>query len=191
MEEKDNKFIEKDELTGDKLLSGHDYDDIKELDNRLPRWWLWLFILSCVWAVIYLFVYDVIGIFPHQQDEYKNEIAKNPIVMPASIDTNAVALTDEASLTAGKAIFDQQCVACHLAQGQGKIGPNLCDTFAIHGCQFKDYLKIISVGVPEKGMISWRAQLSPDQIVKVASYIFTLKGTTPPDPKEPQGVPCK
>jgi cytochrome c oxidase cbb3-type subunit 3 len=191
MEIKDNKSIEKDELTGDKILSGHEYDDIKELDNKLPRWWLWLFILSCVWAVIYLFVYDVIKVFPHQKDEYKNEIANNPLKTSSAYDTNQVVLTDAASLAAGKDVFEKQCVACHLAQGQGKIGPNLCDTFAIHGCSFKDNLKIINIGVPEKGMISWSVQLSQTQISQVASYIMTLQGTNPPDPKEPQGVPCK
>jgi cytochrome c oxidase cbb3-type subunit 3 len=191
MEIKDNKSIEKDELTGDKILAGHEYDDIKELDNKLPRWWLWLFILSCVWAVIYLFTFDVIKVFPHQEQEFKNEIANNPLIVIASYDTNQVVLTDPASIAAGKDVFDKQCVACHLAQGQGKIGPNLCDTFAIHGCGFKDYLKIINIGVPEKGMISWKNQLSQAQISQVSSYLMTLKGTNPPDPKEPQGVPCK
>jgi len=143
MEIKDNKSIEKDELTGDSIISGHEYDDIKELDNRLPRWWLWLFILSCVWGVVYLFVYDVFKVFPHQEQEYKNEIAGNPLVVNAGFDTNQVALTDPASIAAGKDVFDKQCVACHLSQGQGKIGPNLCDTFSIHGCSFRDYLKII------------------------------------------------
>jgi cytochrome c oxidase cbb3-type subunit III len=193
MEINKNQPIEKDELTGDNILAGHEYDDIKELDNRLPRWWLWLFIITIVWGVVYLFLFDVFKVAPHQQEEYQKEVAEagiNPM-QAAELDTTLVALTDPASLTAGKEVFDKQCVACHLAQGQGKIGPNLCDTFAIHGCGFKDVYKVITIGVPEKGMISWKTQLSKDQIVKVASYILTLKGTNPPDPKEPQGDPCK
>ncbi|MEI6899612.1 MAG: cbb3-type cytochrome c oxidase N-terminal domain-containing protein, partial [Bacteroidota bacterium] len=180
MEIKDNKSIEKDELTGDKLLSGHEYDGIKELDNRLPRWWLWLFIISIVWAVVYLFMFDVIKVAPHQQEEFQSEIKQygDPL-MAAAFDTNQVALADPASLEAGKAVYDKFCVACHLAQGQGKIGPNLCDTFAIHGCDFKSILKTVAFGYPEKGMIAWKAQLSKDDIVKVSSFILTLKGTNP------------
>jgi cytochrome c oxidase cbb3-type subunit III len=194
METNNNKTIEKDELTGDKLLSGHEYDGITELDNRLPRWWLWLFIISIVWAVVYLFTFDVFKIFPHQEQEFRNEMQAAANLTPdqsAFFDTNQVALTDQASIDAGKAVFQKQCVACHLAEGQGKIGPNLCDSFSIHGCGFKDVLKTITIGVPEKGMISWKTQLSKDEIVKVASYILTLKGTNPPNPKEPQGAPCK
>jgi len=52
-------------------------------------------------------------------------------------------------------------------------------------------VNIIVVGAPEKGMISWKTQLSVDQIKKVASFVMTLKGTTPPNPKAPQGEPCK
>ena len=190
MEINENKPIEKDEVTGDKILAGHEYDGIKELDNRLPRWWLWLFIITIVWGVIYLFVFDVIKIAPHQQEEFQKEMVANPL--PTSVmDTNTVAMTDPASIEAGKAVFEKSCVACHLAQGQGKIGPNLCDTFAIHGCGFKDVLKTINNGYPGKGMISWKTQLTPDQIVKVASYVMTLNGTNPPNPKEPQGDPCK
>jgi cytochrome c oxidase cbb3-type subunit 3 len=191
MEINENKPIEKDELTGDKILAGHEYDDIRELDNRLPRWWLWLFIITVIWGVIYLFLFDVIKVAPHQEKEYQNEMTEAGPVQSAELDTTVVALTDPASLAAGKEIFDKQCVACHLALGQGKIGPNLCDTFSIHGCSFKDIFKVTTIGVPEKGMISWKTQLSKDQIVQVSSYILTLQGTNPPDPKEPQGDPCK
>jgi len=196
MEINENKFIQKDELTDDKLLSGHEYDGIRELDNRLPRWWLWLFIITAVWGVIYLLVYDVFKIAPHQQDEYKNEMAAMGGVTPAQkaniADTaGLVALTAQANLDAGKATFTRVCVACHLAGGQGLVGPNLTDNFSIHGCGYKNIVNIITVGQPDKGMISWKDQLTRQQILDVASYVLTLKGTNPPNPKAPQGDPCK
>ena len=193
MENNKNKLIEKDELTGDTLLSGHEYDGIKELDNRLPRWWVWLFILSIVWAIGYLFAFDILKIAPHQLQEYQNEVNAAGIdpAQAKPADTNLVALTSPTDIDAGKVIFTKLCVACHLDQGQGNVGPNLCDSFSIHGCGFKDVVKIINIGVPAKGMISWKTQLSNDDIVKVASYILTLKGTNPPNPKAPQGDPCK
>jgi cytochrome c oxidase cbb3-type subunit III len=193
--ENNNKNIEKDELTGDKLLSGHEYDNIRELDNRLPLWWVWLFIITIVFAVAYVFIYDVFKVAPHQQDEYKNEIAaagalpSGQPAMPAN--SSLTALTDQPSLDAGKEIWIKTCKVCHLELGQGLVGPNLTDDFSIHGCRFPDVVNIINVGAPEKGMISWKTQLTGDQIMKVASFVMTLKGTNPPNPKAPQGEPCK
>ena len=195
MENNDKKNVEKDELTGDKLLSGHEYDNIRELDNRLPRWWLWLFIITIAFAVVYIFIYDVLRVAPYQQEEYKKEIAEAGALLPNQPAIQAaatlIALTDQPSLDAGKAIWEKSCKVCHLDLGQGLVGPNLCDNFSIHGCRFPDVVNIITVGAPEKGMISWKTQLTNDQIMKVASFVMTFRGTNPPNPKAPQGEPCK
>ncbi len=187
--------VEKDELTGDQLLSGHEYDEIRELDNNLPKWWVWLFIITIVFSVAYIFLYDVFKIAPGQQEEYKREMASagvSPAGQPgAPADASLAPLTDQASLDAGKDIWLKQCKVCHLEGGQGLVGPNLTDTFAIHGCSYADVVNIITIGAPEKGMISWKAQLSDTQIKQVASYTMTLRGTNPPNPKAPQGEPCK
>ena len=187
----EHKTVEKDELTGDKLLSGHDYDNIRELDNNLPKWWVWLFIITIVWSLVYVFVFDVIKVVPHQQDEWKNEMAAAP-GQSSTVDTaGLVALTDQPSLDAGREIWLKQCKVCHLEGGQGLVGPNLTDNYSIHGCAYGQVVNIIVVGVPEKGMIPWKTQLSDTQIKQVASYTMTLRGTTPPNPKAPQGEPCK
>ncbi len=190
-----NKTVEKDELTGDKLLAGHEYDNIRELDNNLPKWWVWMFIITIVWSVAYIFVYDVIEAAPYQQDEWKNEMAAAGSSASgqsaALIAADTIALADQPSLDAGKEIWIKQCKVCHLEGGQGLVGPNLTDNFAISGCSYANVVNIIRVGAPEKGMISWKTQLSDDQIRKVASYVMTLKGTTPPNQKAPQGEPCK
>ncbi len=195
MEMNEHKTVEKDELTGDKLLSGHEYDNIRELDNNLPKWWVWLFIITIIFAVVYIFVFDVIKVAPYQQEEWKKEMADAGSLAPGQsaliVNANLAALTDKSSLEAGKDIWLKQCKVCHLEGGQGLVGPNLTDNFSIHGCAYTDVVNTIIVGVPEKGMISWKTQLSDDQILKVASYVMTLKGTTPPNPKAPQGEPCK
>lgn len=194
MESKDQHIIEKDEVTGDKLLSGHEYDDIRELDNNLPKWWTWLFIITIVFSVIYVTQYDLLRAWPYQQEEWEAEMAAagGPSAAGASLtfDSTLTALTEPAALEAGKALWDKHCKVCHL-EGQGLVGPNLTDNFSIHGCSFPEIVKIVVVGAPEKGMISWKGQLSDDDIRKVSSYTLSLAGKTFPNPKEPQGEPCK
>ena len=133
---------------------------------------------------------------PHQEEEYKNEMAAAKAVNPSGgtavlADSTLMPLTDATSMDAGKAVWTQRCVVCHLAGGQGLVGPNLTDAFSIHGCRYCDIVNVITNGVPEKGMISWKTQITKDQILQVASYVVTLKGTNPPNPKAPQGDPCK
>lgn len=197
MEPNQASQFEKDELTGDKLLAGHEYDGIRELDNKLPKWWLWLFYITIIFAAVYGLRYHFLGLGDLQVQEYEKEMAEASVIYQKPAEENVitaetvVALTDEASLAAGKEIWDKQCAVCHLAQGQGLVGPNMTDEYWIHGCSINDIYHLIVVGVPEKGMISWKDQLTPEQIQQVSSFILTLKGTNPPNPKEPQGEKCE
>jgi len=182
----------KDELTGDKLLEGHEYDGIMELDNKLPKWWLGLFYITIIFSVIYVLRYHVLKTADLQAMEYEKEIAaaedKYKSAKPDMIDASTVSLlTDAASMEAGKAIYDLHCSVCHLSKGEGLVGPNMTDEYWIHGGSMADLYNIIVVGVPAKGMISWKDQLSPTEIQQVASYILSLQGTDPPNAKAPEG----
>jgi len=182
----------KDELTGDKLLDGHEYDGIMELDNKLPKWWLGLFYITIIFAVIYVLRYHVLKTADLQAMEYEKEVAeaidKYKSAKPDVIDASTVeVLTDAASMEAGKAIYDKNCMVCHLSKGEGLVGPNMTDEYWIHGGSMADIYDIIVVGVPAKGMISWKDQLSPTEIQQVASFILSLQGTNPPNPKAPEG----
>jgi cytochrome c oxidase cbb3-type subunit 3 len=197
MEPNEHNLIEKDELTGDKLLSGHEYDGIKELDNKLPKWWLWLFYITIIFALVYFIRLHVLQTADKQDDAYAKEVEAAMIQYKATrsastIDaSNVTLLTDATSIAAGKAIFDKSCVVCHLAQAQGLVGPNLTDDNWIHGCKIGDIFNLITTGVPDKGMISWKDQLTAEQIQQVSSYIVSLKGSNPPNPKAPQGELCQ
>jgi cytochrome c oxidase cbb3-type subunit III len=197
MEPNENKLVEKDPLTGDTIISGHEYDGIQELDNKLPKWWLGLFFITIIFAVVYFVSFHVLKIGANPEEEYNNEVAAAKMEFkeagPANTinASNVTLLTDDAAKAEGKAIFDKNCVVCHLAQGQGLVGPNLTDEYWIHGCKIGQIFNIITVGVPDKGMISWQTQLTPEQIQKVASYIVSLQGSNPPNPKAPQGDLCK
>ena len=177
-------------------IPGHEYDGIRELDNKLPPWWVWGFYISIFWGVVYLFYYHVLPATPLQDNEFASEMkvleaARTRFLAEAKlkVDENSVTkLTDEVSLEAGRGIYQGKCAACHAADGGGLVGPNLTDSYWIHGGGIKDIFRTISQGVPEKGMIAWKDQLNPLQIQQVSSYIATLHGTTPAVAKDPQGT---
>ena len=175
---------------------GHDYDGIRELDNRLPPWWLYGFYLCILFAVIYLYRFHVSHTAPLSKEEYTismNEaaVAKEAYLKKAANkvdETNVTYLTDAASLDAGKKIFITICMACHQADGGGAVGPNLTDQYWLHGGSIKDIFKTIKYGWPEKGMKSWQDDYSPVQIAQLSSFVKSLQGTKSAKPKEPQGV---
>ena len=179
------------------ILLAHDYDGIRELDNVLPPWWLWLFYGTIAWGVMYLVNVHVINVWPHQQEEYAQEMAQakaDIIAYQAQFknlvnEDNVTLLTDAGSIAAGNTEFHEYCVACHGPALEGKegLGPNLTDPYWKHGGGIKNVFHTIAYGVPEKGMISWKAQLKPVEIQNLASYILSMQGSNPPNAKAPEG----
>jgi cytochrome c oxidase cbb3-type subunit 3 len=177
------------------LLMDHDYDGIKELDNNLPPWWVYLFYACIVFSVIYLVRYEIMGA-PDQETELKTELAQAKVEVaeymktaPDLMDEKTVTLlTEPADLDKGKAIFATNCVACHRADAGGQIGPNLTDEHWILGGGIKNLFHTITNGGRDgKGMIAWKASLKPKEIQAVASYVISLRGSNPKDPKAPDG----
>ena len=105
----------------------------------------------------------------------------------ANSKTKIQPITDKVGLTKGKAIFTKNCLACHGANAEGLIGPNMTDKYWIHGGSLEDIIHIINVGVIAKGMIPWKPLLSKEEIHQVSSYILTLQGTNPENAKAPEG----
>ncbi|MBJ6368705.1 cbb3-type cytochrome c oxidase N-terminal domain-containing protein [Snuella sedimenti] len=177
------------------IILDHNYDGIKELDNNLPPWWLYAFYISIIFSVVYLLRYHVFN-GPTQIDELETELAEARTAIEAYkktakdlVDVNTVTLlTDASDLSAGKTVFETNCVACHMADGGGGIGPNLTDTYWILGGGIKNVFKTISEGGRSgKGMIAWKQQLKPIEMAQVASYVLSFQGTTPANPKAPEG----
>ena len=97
-------------------------------------------------------------------------------------------LTDAADLKSGEAIFTQNCAVCHMADGGGGIGPNLTDNHWILGGGIKNVFNTIMEGGRDgKGMISWKQSFKPSEVAQVASYVLSLQGTTPANPKAAEG----
>ncbi len=247
------------------VLLDHDYDGIRELDNDMPSWWVYMFYVTIVIAVIYLLYFHVFNLGDLSREEYYKEMnpdyvetgpirnvtfespwyATDPDITPRMVakfadhvgenvsferlireakrranpeqlamlnedfpsdeiiepvklaaatsgptkPTDLEPLTDAASLAAGADIFRQHCAVCHGPQGQGGIGPNMADYYWIHGGDINDIVHIINVGVPAKGMIPWDKTLRAEQIRQVGSYLISLEGSNPPNPKAPEGNP--
>lgn len=177
-------------------MMDHEVDGIRELDNKLPRWWVWLFHLTTLFAVVYMLYYHVFDIGDLQAAQYERSVAaargpaQEPAAAAAAVPDADEPSTEQTVLARGRSVFTANCVVCHGQNGEGLIGPNLCDDFWIHGPTYADSLHTIREGVPAKGMISWKTMLKPADITAVASYIYTLRGTTPPNAKAPEGQPA-
>ncbi len=180
----------------DKYFSDHDYDGIKELNNPSPYWVLFLFLGTIGFSLFYLvhyFGYPNNG--KDQVSEYNQTVAaamQNTGQNPA--EQGGLALDNKELMAMGAKLFTEKgCIACHGTKGEGNaIGPNLTDKFWIHGCKPADVVKIISDGVPEKGMTPFKSMMTEAQIKSVTAYILgALVGSNPPNGKAPQGVECK
>ncbi len=179
----------------DLLLLDHNYDGIRELDNKLPPWWLYLFYGGILFGAIYLVRYEIMG-GDDQETELRKElaqakadVAKYMLTAPDMMDENKVTkVTEAAGLAKGKAIYDTNCAACHRADGGGQIGPNLTDEHWIFGGSIKNLFHTITNGGRDgKGMVAWKGTLKPTEIQLVASYVLSLQGSNPKDPKAPDG----
>lgn len=177
-----------------KLLLDHDYDGIKELNNKIPPWFMAIFYGTILWGAYYMVDYHILGSGNVQEDEYAVEVQmaamEREILNKSGALVNEETVTvldDVGSLANGKETFIKNCAACHGQNGEGLVGPNFTDDYWIHGNKINDLFKTIKYGVPQKGMISWQAQLDPTQMQEVASYILTLRGTNPPNQKAPEG----
>ncbi len=176
----------------DKLLD-HDYDGIREFDNRLPNWWLYTLYGAIVFAVGYWMAYHTWGWAPLSHERYHQEqvaAAEAQLAAMAGQELSDEALslmsTVPATVEQGRAVFEQFCVVCHKADGSGSVGPNLTDRYWLHGSQPLDIHHTVTNGVPDKGMAAWGSQLGPMRVQNVVAYVLTLKGRNLPG-KEPQG----
>ena len=200
-------------------MSGHDYDGITELDNKLPRWWVWLFWITIAFSAAYLAHYHVLGSGQLQIAEYEGDLkaaadakaayelahsvgkGENTVGTPPIYQTGGAPalaapaapaadpvdpLTDSATLAKGKGVYMINCLPCHGDKGQGIVGPNMTDDWFIHGPLFADTLRTIREGVIAKGMVPWKGVLKNEDVIAVGSFVHSLRGTSPPNPKAPE-----
>lgn len=169
------------------LMMDHEADGIRELDNKLPTWWVWLFYGCIAFAAVYLCYYHLfargdLAEKGQMAAEYQAEMKNGEALKSAAVgrfESGIRALqpsADPVRLDAGRRTFATWCAPCHRADGGGLVGPNLTDEYWIHGSNFADNVTTIWNGVPAKGMVTWKNTLKPEQIYEVASFIYTLRG---------------
>lgn len=179
-----------------KPMEGHAYDGIQELDNPLPRWWLYGFYLTIVFGALYFSYYEL-GSGVSLNAAYEARVAgirRQRAAVPGNgFDETAFAalLNDTAAMRNAHEMYEEKCAACHGDKGQGVIGPNLTDKFWIHGGMPGQILKTIRAGVGDKGMPAWSEQLKDDETLRLTAYVVSLQGTNPAGAKEPQGTPIE
>ncbi|HIP31450.1 MAG TPA: c-type cytochrome [Crocinitomicaceae bacterium] len=171
------------------ILMHHEYDGIKELDNNLPPWWVWMFWVTIVFAVVYVFNYHILGTADLQIAEYEKDMKQSEELVQAYLKeqgmqvdaSNVTLMEDEAELATGKTIFEANCVLCHNPNGEGNIGPNLTDNAWIYGYDIATVFTTVKDGTT-KGMPEHASKLNPIQLQQVASFILTMpeaKGKSP------------
>ena len=180
------------EYQPDQLLD-HEYDGIQEYDNRLPNWWLYTLYGAIVFGVGYWIVFHTFQTVPLPVERYEEEMQLAAEAQLERIEgqdlsneTFSVLLSVPKRVEAGKLVFTQFCVVCHLEQGQGSVGPNLTDAYWVHGASPLEIHKTVTDGVPEKGMAAWGSLLGPTKVQDVVTYVLTLKDTNIPG-KAPEG----
>ncbi|MCK9640082.1 MAG: c-type cytochrome [Prolixibacteraceae bacterium] len=180
----------------EKYFSDHDYDGIKELNNPSPYWVLLLFLGTIGFSLFYAVHY--FGYPDNGRDQY-SEYNKQMAMAGKKSDQNPATqagafVMDQAQMDAGAKLFTEKgCIACHGAKGEGNaIGPNMTDKFWINGCKPVDLIKVVTEGVPAKGMTPFKSMMTEAQIKSVVAYILgALVGSNPPNAKAQQGVECK
>lgn len=175
----------------------HVYDGIVEENHPIPGWFRALFYGTILAGGIYFFYYGF-GFGMNQADEYaKRRAADESLQLTAALKENAklpseeelrALLADSGKREVGAKLYEVRCVSCHGSKGEGGIGPNLADSYWIHGSKLTEIHAVIRNGVLDKGMPPWGSMLQPSEIVALVVHVRTLLGSNPAGAKAPQGA---
>lgn len=182
-------------MSDEDRLMHHEYDGIREYDNPLPFWWKGIFLISIAHAAAYFTWYHLGGPGKTEEERYAADLREHEARRAAApvaavvVDEDRLAsmAKDPSVVERGHTVYVKNCASCHSDKGQGLVGPNLTDTFQIHGTSRLDVYTTIQNGVPEKGMLSWGPVLPPDELAAVAAFVTTLRGTDVPGGKAAEG----
>lgn len=177
--------------------TGHEYDGIREQDNKLPRWWLFTLYGAIAFAFAYWLYYHSFDVGQGPREVYAEEWAAMEAARVAREEKAAKELSDEVLVTMsrdaavvarGREAYAANCGACHGDKGQGLVGPNLTDAYWLHGARPLDNMKVIADGFLAKGMPAWKPVLGMEKVKDVVAYLVTLRGTNATGGKGAEGT---
>jgi cytochrome c oxidase cbb3-type subunit III len=171
-------------VSGHDELLDHEYDGIREYDNPLPRWWVWIFAGSFWFSIAYFFHYHVshdgqsaAAAYEADVAEVRENEAQASLAEPVSEESLGKLMADAALMNDARGLFGLRCAPCHGDRAQGVIGPNLTDFAWLHGAgNLVEIFGVIDQGVLAKGMPAWSKQLSPIEVRKLAAFVGTQRG---------------
>ena len=169
--------------------TGHVWDgDLRESNNPMPRWWMWLFVITIVFGLLYLAAYPGLGSLPGQLNwtmhgEYEQELEKankelGPLYAQFAAKKTEELAGDGNAMAIGERLFMNNCAQCHGSDARGSKGfPNLTDTDWLHGGTPDKIKETITRG--RHGVMPPMAAAvgSPDDVKNVANYVLSLSGS--------------
>ena len=169
--------------------TGHIWDeDLRELNNPLPRWWLWLFVITVVFAAVYLALYPGLGSAPGvlkwtstgqwQTEQDKAHAAMAPVYAKYTAMPAEALAKDSKAMGIGERLFVNNCAQCHGSDAHGSKGfPNLTDGDWLGGSGAEYIVKTINAG--RVGMMPPMAAAvgTADDIKNVSHYVLSLSGS--------------
>ena len=175
----------------------HDIDGIKEYDNPMPGWLMAIWWGSLIFSAGYLMFFALSFGETTMDAEYRQQTQDavanvqayfdaHPLVPPKPGELLAGA-TNAAVLDAGASRFARSCAPCHGDHAQGLIGPNLTDDHWLHGGSVEQIFQTVAKGWPAKGMPPWGRALRPEELSALVSYVRSLQGSNPANPRPPEG----
>lgn len=175
-------------------LTHQSCDGIRQCDNPLPVWWMWLFVGCLLFAPPYFWYYHNGTSGRSLVDHHDEELVENLKLqfsqmgeVTADRETLVRFLYEDSWLRVGRSIFKTNCVACHGRDGMGQVGPNLRDDHYKNVADIADILKVLQVGANAGAMPAWKSKLSTNEIVLVSAYVASLRGSGDGSGKPPEG----
>ena len=173
--------------------TGHVWDnDLKEMNNPLPRWWMWLFVITVVFSAIYLAFYPGLGSYSGtlnwtSQGQYEAEQAKaraamEPVYAPFMTMTAEEMAQDTKAMGIGQRLFLNNCAQCHGSNARGsKSFPNLADNDWLWGDSLDSIKTTITQG--RNGMMPPMAAAvgTAEDVRNVANYVLSLSDSPHPN----------
>ncbi|OGB34602.1 MAG: cytochrome-c oxidase, cbb3-type subunit III [Burkholderiales bacterium RIFCSPLOWO2_12_FULL_61_40] len=176
-------------LTAHDNTTGHVWDgDLREMNNPLPRWWVWLFVITIVFSFAYLAIYPGLGSFGgklawSQVGQYQAEIDKGnkevaPLYAKFAAMTPEEMSRDPQAHAIGERLFMNNCSQCHGSDAHGGKGfPNLADADWLHGGTPDKIIETIAQGRMGQMPVMAAAVGTSDDVKNVANYVLSLSGS--------------